>query len=108
VSRTSRRTVRARGLRFSLRCSGACTAKVRLRVSAATARRLRLPSRTVGTTTVTRDAAGRTTRSIRISRKLVRRLMAARGAAFSVVATVTPSPRGRASVLTARAVLTGR
>lgn len=104
VNRTSRRTLRARGLNFALRCSTACTGTIRLQVSAATARRLKLSSRTVGTTAITRRAAGRTTKSIRISRKLA----TARGATFSVVATVKPRPRGRASVLTARAVLTGK
>ncbi len=106
VNRALRRTVRARGLRFSLRCSTACSAKIRLRVSAATARRLRLVSRTVGTTTVTRDTAGRTAKSIRISRTVARRLKADRGAALSVVATVRQTPRGPSAVLAARPVLT--
>lgn len=108
VDSTLRRTVRARGLRFRLRCSAACAATVRLRVDAATTRRLGLLSRTVGTTTVTRDAAGRTTKAVKISRSLVRKLKGAKGAAFVVVATVKESPGGRASVLTARAVLRGR
>jgi hypothetical protein len=108
VDRTQRRTVRARGLRFRLRCSAACSATVRLRVDAATTRRLRLVSRTVGTTTVKRDAAGRTTKVVRVSGRLTRKLRAAKGAAFVVVATVTETPGGRVLVLTARAVLRGR
>jgi len=108
VDSTLRRTARARGLRFRLRCSAACAATVRLRVDAATTRKLGLLSRTVGTTTVTRDAAGRTTKAVKVSPGLVRKLRAAKGATFVVVATVTETPAGRASVLTARAVLRGR
>ncbi len=107
VDRTLRRTVRTRGLRFRLRCSAACTATVRLRIDAPTTRRLGLLTRTVGTTTVTRDAAGRTTKVVKVSGRLVRKLRAANGAAFVVVATVK-APGGRVSVLTTRAVLRGR
>ena len=81
---------------------------MRLRVDAATTRRLRLVSRTVGTTTVSRDAAGRTTKVVKVSGRLKRKLRAAKGATFVVVATVREAPGGRASVLTARAVLRGR
>jgi len=108
VDRTLRRTARTRGLRFRLRCSAACSATVRLRVDAATTRRLRLVSRTVGSTTVKRDAAGRTTKIVKISRRFARKLRAAKRASFVVVATVKETPGGRASVLTARAVLRGR
>lgn len=108
VDRTLRRTVRARGLRFRLHCSAACAATVRLRVDAATTRRLGLVTRTVGTTTVSRDAAGRTTKVVKVSGRLKRKLRAAKGATFVVVATVREAPGGRASVLTARAVLRGR
>lgn len=108
VDFTTRRTVRARGLRFRLRCSAACSATVRLRVDGATARRLRLRTRTVGTTTIRRSASGRSTKLVRIARAQVRRVMAAKGASFAVVATVKQTPAGRSSVLTARAKLTGR
>jgi secreted trypsin-like serine protease len=107
VDRTQRRTARVRGVRYRLRCSGACTAKLVLRVDAATARKLRLASRTVGTSEVTRSAAGRTTRSVKLSRALARRVLAARGA-LTVVATVEDAANRRASVLSARVVLTGR
>lgn len=108
VDRTLRRTVRTRGLRFRLKCSGACSAAVRFRVDAATARKLGLKARTIATTTVARDAPGRTTKALKASRALTRRVLAARGATFSVVATVKASAGGGASVLTVRAVLAGR
>jgi hypothetical protein len=69
---------------------------------------VRLLTRTVGTTTVTRDAAGRTTKAVKVSGRLVRKLRAAKGAAFVVVATVKETPGERVFVLTARAVLHGR
>ncbi|MCW3009719.1 MAG: hypothetical protein JWO90_123, partial [Solirubrobacterales bacterium] len=50
--RTRRASFRARGLRFALTCSAACTARVALRVDATTARALRRSSRTLRTTTV--------------------------------------------------------
>lgn len=108
AARTARRSVRARGLRFGLRCSAACSALVRLKVDAATARKLRLRSRTVGVARVKRTEAGRTTNVVRVPRALARRLMATRSARFVVVATVKQATGGRASVLTARAVLTGK
>ncbi len=106
VDRTLRSTVRSRGLRFRLRCSASCSSTVRLVLDAASAKRLGLASRTIGTTTVTRDAAGRTTRAIKVRRALLRRVMGARGAKLSLVAAV--SSAGARSTLTAPVRLAGR
>jgi hypothetical protein len=61
------RTVRVRGLRLALGTSEACRARIDVRVDAPTARRLRLPSRTIGRASVRLAAAGRHAITVRIS-----------------------------------------
>jgi secreted trypsin-like serine protease len=106
ADRTRRRTLRARGLRFRLRCSAACTARVVLRTDAATARALRRSSRTVATAVVRRSAAGRTTATLRVPARLARRLTARRAARLRVEAAVTSG--GSRARLARAVVLTGR
>ncbi len=79
-----------RGLKLAGRCSAACTINARLLVSAATARRLRLGSRSVaigaGTTAA---AAGQTkTISVRLSRSTRAKVSRARGALVTLEITV--------------------
>ncbi len=107
ADRTRRGTLRARGLRFRLRCSAACTARVALRVDAATAKRLGRPGATVGTVTLRRAGAGRTITTLRVPAALARRLTARRRALLRLEATVRPEA-GAAKTLRRRVVLTGR
>lgn len=88
TDRVRRSTLRGRGLRFRLRCSAACAARVVLRVDAMTAKRLGRSSRIVGTATLRRAGAGRSTATLKVPRVLARRLTARPGAALRLEAAV--------------------
>lgn len=107
ADRTRRATLRSRGLRFRLRCSAACTARVSLRVDAATAGRLGRSGRTIATATLRRSGAGRTIATLKVPAALARRLTARRSAMLRLEATVRPVG-GPEMPLTRRVVLTGR
>jgi secreted trypsin-like serine protease len=106
TDRTRRSTFRSRGLRFRLRCSAACAARVALRVDATTAKRLGRSSRTLGTVTVRRSAAGRTTQTLRLPARLAGQVSARRGARLRLETTVSAGTARRALARTV--VLTGR
>ncbi|MBA2347818.1 MAG: serine protease [Solirubrobacterales bacterium] len=105
--RTRRSTARNRGVRARVRCSSACTVTLRLRVDGPTARRLRLTSRTVGRVSTRTVKSGRTVRRVRFSKALLRRVGSDRRAVLSVVVTVLARGSREASVLSARARMTG-
>ncbi len=102
TDRTRRSTLRARGLRYRLRCSAACSARVVLRADAATARRLGRSSRVLATTTVRRSSAGRTTATVRLPARLARALTARRSGRLRLEATVRA---GGARVVLGRVVV---
>ncbi len=108
ADRTRRSTLRSRGLRFRLRCSVACTARVVLRVDAKTAKRLGRSSRSVATATVRRSGAGRSTVTLKLSHALARRLTERRGAVLRLEATVAKRTGDARAKLSRRVVLTGR
>ncbi len=105
--RTRRGTARSRGVRSRLLCSAACTVTLRLRVDGATARRMRLTSRTVGRLTFTRTGSGRSVRRVRFTKALTRRVGSDARVLLSVVATVRERGSGETAVLSARARMTG-
>ena len=74
IDRGTLRTVRVRGLRLALGTSEACRARIDVRVDARTARRLHLPSRTIGRASVRLAAAGRHAMTVRISARARRAL----------------------------------
>ncbi len=101
TDRTRRSTFRARGLRFRLGCSAACSTTVSLRLDAASARALGR-SRTLGTKAVRRTSAGRSTVLVKLPAALARRVTARRSAKLQLVTSVA----GR--TLTRTVTLTGR
>ncbi len=104
VDRTRRSTFRSRGLRFRLRCSTACTARVALEVDARTAKALGR-SRVLRTVTVRRAAGGRSTAGVSPGARLAKAVAARRGATLRIIARV--QLRGRTLTTTRVAVLTG-
>jgi len=108
TDRVRRSTLRGRGLRFRLRCSAACAARVVLRVDAKTAKRLGRSSRIVGTATLRRAGAGRSTATLKVPRVLARRLTARPGAALRLEAAVRERAGVAPTRLGRRVVLTGR
>lgn len=89
VSRTSRRKLPSRGIRFSLGCDASCVGVLDLRTDARTVKRLKLKSARVGRMTVRLDRAGRATRRIALSRRTARRLARQRSSTLTVIARVS-------------------
>ena len=74
IDRGRLRTVRVRGLRLALGVSEAVRATIDVRIDARSARRLHLPSRTIGRAITRLGAAGRKTVTVRLSARAARAL----------------------------------
>ena len=74
IDRGRLRTVRVRGLRLALGVSEAVRASIDVRIDARIARRLHLPSRTIGRAITRIGAAGRKTVTVRLSARAARAL----------------------------------
>jgi thermitase len=72
IDRGRLRTVRVRGLRLALGASEAVRASIDVRIDARSARRLHLPSRTIGRASTRLGAAGRKTVTVRLSARAAR------------------------------------
>jgi hypothetical protein len=97
--------VRARGLRLALGTSEACRASIEVRVSARSARRLHLSSRTIGRTSVRLAAAGRRGVTVRASARVARALSSAsrlRVVARAVAVDASGNRRGTERAATLR------
>ena len=88
LARQHLQTVRRKGVLATLGCNRRCTVRLELVVSRATQRAYRLPSRTIGRRTVTRDS-GRRAYRIPLTTAAKRRLRRASAARLTVRATWT-------------------
>ncbi len=98
-------TVARRGLRVTLAATEAGRLKLALTVDAATSRRLKLVSRTLGTATATLRGPGSRTLTIRLSRRAAKALGRARTAVRTTLAGTLTDPAGNAGKVTVRATL---
>jgi hypothetical protein len=99
----------SRGLGVRIGCNTGCQGVITARLSARSARKLKLGRRTVlaGSTSFSLVEAGRRTFLVRMTRPLRRALRKARDAAFEVVVEVTDDQGARSRRLVSRPVLVG-
>ena len=99
--RVRRSTLATRGARLRQRCDEACTVRTELLADRATARRLKLGARPLGTARVTLPGAGDAVVRVRAGRAAARRLARGRVTALTLRVTATDAA-GNAATLTQR------